>query len=196
MGPESSPNPERADWAVHVALVLDGVAGVVRWRCPGERGRCARRSGCHQRSLPDPRDRCGCWSAGTRPPAHTAALVERLGGQVVAVGSAGAKAMAVVLGEVDVYPHAGGQYEWDSAAPVAVAPRRAACLAARRFALPTELRPVGCLTCSSAGLNSPTQVIDLCRGLRAMPGPSPTCNGSRPRASTSCAKSWPSARDR
>src|SRR6202007_475140 len=39
----------------------------------------------------------------------------------VPMGSAGAKAMAVVLGDVDVYAHSGGQYEWDSAAPVAVA---------------------------------------------------------------------------
>ena len=40
---------------------------------------------------------------------------------MVAMGSAGAKAMAVVLGEAEVYAHSGGQYEWDSAAPVAVA---------------------------------------------------------------------------
>ena len=37
------------------------------------------------------------------------------------MGSAGAKAMAVVAGRADVYAHSGGQYEWDSAAPVAVA---------------------------------------------------------------------------
>ena len=37
------------------------------------------------------------------------------------MGSAGAKAMAVVLGDADIYAHSGGQYEWDSAAPVAVA---------------------------------------------------------------------------
>ena len=37
------------------------------------------------------------------------------------MGSAGYKVAAVVLGEVDAYVHAGGQYEWDSAAPVAVA---------------------------------------------------------------------------
>jgi len=37
------------------------------------------------------------------------------------MGSAGAKAMAIVLGAADVYAHAGGQYQWDSAAPVAVA---------------------------------------------------------------------------
>jgi 3'(2'), 5'-bisphosphate nucleotidase len=56
----------------------------------------------------------------TRPPAHAAALAEHLDGELVPMGSAGA-AMAVVLGEADVYAHSGGQYEWDTAAPVAVA---------------------------------------------------------------------------
>jgi 3'(2'), 5'-bisphosphate nucleotidase len=40
---------------------------------------------------------------------------------MLALGSAGAKAMAVVLGLADVYAHSGGQYEWDSAAPTGVA---------------------------------------------------------------------------
>ena len=48
-------------------------------------------------------------------------MADALGAELVEMGSAGAKAMAVVLGEADVYAHAGGQYEWDSAAPVAVA---------------------------------------------------------------------------
>jgi 3'(2'), 5'-bisphosphate nucleotidase len=57
----------------------------------------------------------------SRPPAEALAIAEGLGAQLVEMGSAGAKAMAVVRGEADVYPHSGGQYEWDSAAPVAVA---------------------------------------------------------------------------
>jgi 3'(2'), 5'-bisphosphate nucleotidase len=57
----------------------------------------------------------------TRPPASTALLAEALGAELVPMGSAGAKAMAIVLGEADVYAHSGGQHEWDSAAPVAVA---------------------------------------------------------------------------
>jgi len=57
----------------------------------------------------------------TRPPAHAAALAEQLDAELLPMGSAGAKAMAVVLGEADGYIHSGGQYEWDSAAPVAVA---------------------------------------------------------------------------
>ncbi len=57
----------------------------------------------------------------SRPPEFVARLAERLGAELVPLGSAGAKAAAVITGEVDAYVHAGGQYEWDTAAPVAVA---------------------------------------------------------------------------
>ncbi|MBA3525259.1 MAG: 3'(2'),5'-bisphosphate nucleotidase CysQ, partial [Geodermatophilaceae bacterium] len=57
----------------------------------------------------------------TRPPAVVDAIAARIGGVLVPMGSAGAKAMAVVRGEAEAYVHSGGQYEWDSAAPVAVA---------------------------------------------------------------------------
>ncbi|MBW3611595.1 MAG: hypothetical protein KY438_08690 [Actinobacteria bacterium] len=57
----------------------------------------------------------------TRRPPESVAVAEALGAEVVTLGSAGAKAMAVVRGEVDAYVHAGGMYQWDSAAPVAVA---------------------------------------------------------------------------
>jgi 3'(2'), 5'-bisphosphate nucleotidase len=57
----------------------------------------------------------------TRPPALTAHLAAVLDAELVEMGSAGAKAMAVLRGEADVYAHAGGQYEWDNCAPVAVA---------------------------------------------------------------------------
>ena len=57
----------------------------------------------------------------TRPPAVALAVCDALGGTLVEMGSAGAKVAAVVQGRADVYVHAGGQYEWDSAAPVAVA---------------------------------------------------------------------------
>ena len=57
----------------------------------------------------------------TRPAAEAVAVAEALGAKLVPMGSAGAKAMAVIRGEADVYLHSGGQYEWDSAAPVAVA---------------------------------------------------------------------------
>ena len=57
----------------------------------------------------------------TRPAAEAVAVAEALGAELVPMGSAGAKAMAVVRGEADIYLHSGGQYEWDSCAPVAVA---------------------------------------------------------------------------
>jgi len=57
----------------------------------------------------------------TRPAAEAVAVAEKLGADLVPMGSAGAKAMAVVRGEADIYLHSGGQYEWDSMAPVAVA---------------------------------------------------------------------------
>jgi 3'(2'), 5'-bisphosphate nucleotidase len=57
----------------------------------------------------------------TRPPAIAEYLAGALDAELVPLGSAGAKAMAVVTGDADVYAHSGGQYEWDSAAPVGVA---------------------------------------------------------------------------
>ncbi|MFI5486617.1 inositol monophosphatase family protein [Micromonospora echinaurantiaca] len=57
----------------------------------------------------------------SRPPVFLTDLAEEVGAHLVPMGSAGAKIAAVVTGEVDAYIHAGGQYEWDSAAPVAVA---------------------------------------------------------------------------
>ncbi len=57
----------------------------------------------------------------TRPPAQTHAVAAALNAELIPMGSAGAKVTAVVLGEADVYVHGGGQYEWDSAAPVALA---------------------------------------------------------------------------
>ncbi len=57
----------------------------------------------------------------TRPPAFMSVLADTLGAELVPMGSAGAKIAAVIAGDADGYVHAGGQYEWDSAAPVAVA---------------------------------------------------------------------------
>jgi 3'(2'), 5'-bisphosphate nucleotidase len=57
----------------------------------------------------------------SRAPAVARRVAEAIGAELVALGSAGAKTMAVVRGEVDAYVHAGGQYEWDSAAPAVVA---------------------------------------------------------------------------
>ena len=69
----------------------------------------------------------------TRPPAEAEEIAALLGAELVPMGSAGAKAMAVVAGEADLYYHAGGQHEWDNCAPAAVAlARRAPRQPARR----------------------------------------------------------------
>ena len=57
----------------------------------------------------------------TRPPAEAEEIAAFLDAEMVAMGSAGAKAMAVVAGDADLYYHAGGQHEWDNCAPAAVA---------------------------------------------------------------------------
>ena len=109
----------RADWAVHVALVEAGepVAGAVA--LPAQKRVLATSPPAPTPPPPPPRPRVIV--SRTRPPAVATHLAEVLGGDLVPMGSAGAKAAAVVLGAADVYPHAGGQYEWDSCAPVAVA---------------------------------------------------------------------------
>jgi len=109
----------RTDWAVHVALVVGGeaVAGAVA--LPGIDVTL------HTADPPSvpamDRHRPIVVVSRTRPPAAAHAVAAALGGELLPMGSAGAKAMAVVRGEADVYVHTGGQYEWDSAAPVAVA---------------------------------------------------------------------------
>jgi len=109
----------RTDWAVHVALAIEGRIEAAAVALPA-RGLTLTASPPATLAAPyggPPR----VVVSRTRPPAIAELLAERLGGELVALGSAGAKAMAVVLGEVDVYAHSGGQYEWDSAAPVGVA---------------------------------------------------------------------------
>jgi 3'(2'), 5'-bisphosphate nucleotidase len=110
--------PPRDDWAVHVALVIDHapVAGAVALPA---RGLVLSTAGAPVVPTAGPRIRLAV--SRTRPPAAAELLARALDAELVPMGSAGAKAMAVVLGDVDVYAHSGGQYEWDSAAPVAVA---------------------------------------------------------------------------
>ncbi len=111
--------PPRDDWAVHVALWEDGVlvAGAV-----GLPGMDRVFSTALPTSLPPVGDRpLRVVVSRTRPPAESTRVAAAIGAELLAMGSAGAKAMAVVRGEADVYVHSGGQYEWDSAAPVAVA---------------------------------------------------------------------------
>ncbi|GGL29583.1 3'(2'),5'-bisphosphate nucleotidase CysQ [Phycicoccus endophyticus] len=109
----------RDDWAVHVALWQEGrlVAGAVALPARGVVHRMDR----PQPLPPRPEGPVRLAVSRSRPPAFVVDLAERLGAELVAMGSAGVKAMAVIDGTVDAYVHAGGQYEWDSAAPVAVA---------------------------------------------------------------------------
>ena len=112
---------ERSDWAVHVGLAIDGVATVGAVALPGLDGGLVLRS---DRPAALPLAHGGAprlLVSRTRPAPEALALVKRLGGELVPMGSAGAKAMAVVRGEAEIYLHSGGQYEWDSCAPVAVA---------------------------------------------------------------------------
>ena len=111
--------PPRVDWAVHVALWEGGqlVAGAVALP-----GRSLTMSTAEPPRLPPAADgKRRMVVSRTRPPDVAVQLADALGAELVPMGSAGAKAMEVVLGGAEVYVHAGGQYEWDSAAPVAVA---------------------------------------------------------------------------
>jgi 3'(2'), 5'-bisphosphate nucleotidase len=108
----------RDDWAVHVALWQDGdiVAGAVA--LPAQGVTLATPDVAKPPPAPsNPR----VVVSRTRPPAIALAVRDALNGTLVEMGSAGAKVATVVQGRADVYVHAGGQYEWDSAAPVAVA---------------------------------------------------------------------------
>jgi 3'(2'), 5'-bisphosphate nucleotidase len=108
----------RADWAVHVGLAIDGVPSVGAVALPGA-DRVLRSD--RPAPLPPLPLRPRMVVSRSRPPAEALAVAEALGAERVPMGSAGAKAMAVVTGEAELYLHSGGQYEWDSMAPVAVA---------------------------------------------------------------------------
>jgi 3'(2'), 5'-bisphosphate nucleotidase len=113
--------PGRTDWAVHVALWERGAltAGAVALPAQGQV-----LATTAPPALPPAREGGNPLRvvvSRTRPPAFLDRLGEELSVMLVPLGSAGAKAAAVMLGEADAYIHAGGQYEWDSAAPAAVA---------------------------------------------------------------------------
>ena len=111
--------PPRDDWAVHVALWADGdlVAGAVAQPALGETFSTAASPVVPPRSSDRPRIAV----SRTRPPAFVEALAAELDADLVPMGSAGVKVISVVRDVTDAYVHAGGQYEWDNAAPVAVA---------------------------------------------------------------------------
>lgn len=106
----------RQDWAVHVALVENGVPTHAAVGLP-DLGVVFKSSDVRHVTGPFARKIA---LSRTRPPAIAGAVAEALDFEAVGVGSAGAKAMHVLLGDYDAYVHAGGQYEWDQAAPVGV----------------------------------------------------------------------------
>ena len=110
----------RTDWAVHVALVVDGTPHACAVALPAQNEVVL--STAAPPALPAPHTgKLRLLVSRTRPPAIATYLANALHADLVPLGSAGAKAMAVVQGVADVYAHGGGQYEWDSAAPVGVA---------------------------------------------------------------------------
>ena len=115
---EELANGWRADWAVHVALAIDGVASIGAVALPGL-GVVLRSD--RPGTVPPAPARLRMVVSRTRPAREATEIAAKLDAELVPMGSAGAKAMAIVRGEADIYLHSGGQYEWDSCAPVAVA---------------------------------------------------------------------------
>ena len=111
--------PPRDDWAVHVALWEQGdlVAGAVAQPGLGTTFSTGDPPVVPERSSTRPRIAV----SRTRPPTFVEALAADIDADLVPMGSAGAKVISVARDVTDAYVHAGGQYEWDSAAPVAVA---------------------------------------------------------------------------
>lgn len=109
----------RGDWAVHVALWERGrlVAGAVALPAQGRTLWTGEPPKPPAATAARPRIAV----SRSRPPEFVRKLAESVGAELVPIGSAGAKISAVLTGQVEAYVHAGGQYEWDSAAPVAVA---------------------------------------------------------------------------
>ena len=120
--------PGRTDWAVHVALWQRGAAGSAITAAAVAQPALA---AVYASDTPlfaaeavvaaDPERTRRILVSDSRPPDFAPAVAEQLGAELAPMGSAGAKAMAVVRGDADAYLHAGGQWEWDSAAPVGVA---------------------------------------------------------------------------
>ena len=108
----------RTDWAVHVALSIDGEPAVGAVALPGQGVTLCTGTAPRPGKTPS---RLRMLVSRTRPAAEAVAVAQALGAELVPMGSAGAKAMAVVRGDADIYLHTGGQYEWDNCAPAAVA---------------------------------------------------------------------------
>ncbi len=109
---------KRDDWAIHVALAVDGAAAVGAVALPGLGLTLTSDT---PQPLAPANTPLRMLVSRTRPAKEALAVAAALGAELLPMGSAGAKAMAVLRGEADIYLHTGGQYEWDNCAPVAVA---------------------------------------------------------------------------
>ena len=117
---------QRSDWAVHIGLAVAGVAVTGAVALPGLGITLSTDQTFAASPAPQ---QLRMLVSRTRPAREAVAVAKALDAALVPMGSAGAKAMAVVRGEAEIYLHTGGQYQWDSCAPIAVA--RAAGLASR-----------------------------------------------------------------
>lgn len=108
---------KRTDWAVHIALAINGKPEVGAVALPGLNVTLT----SVEQKLPSVAHKLRVLVSRTRPAKEAVAVADALGAELVPMGSAGAKAMAVLRGEADIYLHTGGQYEWDNCAPAAVA---------------------------------------------------------------------------
>lgn len=108
----------REDWAVHIGLAIDGIATIGAVALPRQGVTIATDA---PPPLPTLAQIPRMLVSRSRPSDLCAAVARALPAQTIAMGSAGAKAMAVVRGEAEIYLHSGGQHQWDNCAPVAVA---------------------------------------------------------------------------
>lgn len=108
----------RDDWAVHVALAIDGAPAIGAVALPARGIVLASDT---PPALPAPAIPPRMLVSRTRPSQLCASVRDEIGAETIGMGSAGAKAMAVVLGEAEIYLHSGGQHQWDNCAPAAVA---------------------------------------------------------------------------
>jgi 3'(2'), 5'-bisphosphate nucleotidase len=108
---------KRTDWAVHIALSVNGKPDVGAVALPG----LGLVLGSEAHVLPPVPETLRVLVSRTRPAKEALAVAAALGAELVPMGSAGAKAMEVLRGGAEIYLHTGGQYEWDNCAPAAVA---------------------------------------------------------------------------
>lgn len=108
----------RDDWAVHIALSVDGAPALGAVALPDMDMVL---TSDDKIKTPKPASPLRMVVSRSRPAKEAMAIAEKIGAQLIPMGSAGAKAMALVRGAADIYAHSGGQYEWDNCAPAAVA---------------------------------------------------------------------------